>query len=125
MRRKKAIYFFGGMAFSVVGYFAWAARIHYVRPSVEFDRDVTPDAVKHVEKWMSEHTDFFSFPFDWNRFADDLCDPYKTSLTPVTVTHHYYGNYSSPSELVIYRKGQRNVVRFWWDNGAWQGPTIH
>ena len=125
MRRKKATCFFGMMAALTVGYVAWAARIFYVHSSVNFDRDVTPEARRVVVTWMDAHPGYFRFPFDWDRFAGELCDPYRNSLPPVIVTHHYYSNFSSASELLAYRKGHRNVIRFWLSNGTWMEPTVH
>ena len=125
MRRKKAICFFGLMASLILGYTAWGARIFYVHPSVKFDPDVTPEAKKEVARWMNAQPGFFRFPFDWDRFAGELCDPYRHSLPPVIVTHHFYSNTSSASELVAYRKGHRNVVHFWFHDGTWGWPSIH
>ncbi len=125
MKRKNAMYFFGVMAALVVGYVAWAARIFYVRPDVKFDWDIAPDGRIEVAKWMDAHPGFFRFPFDWDRFAGELCDPYRHSLPPVIVTHHYYSNSSEAPALYVYRKGHRKVIRFWGAGKSWLKPAIY
>jgi hypothetical protein len=127
MKRKKAICIFGVMAALVVGYIAWAARIFYVHPDAISDRYVTPEARKVVAIWMDAHPDFFLFPFDLDRLAGELCDPYRESLPLVSVTlcQRRYSPPSYPPELLVRRKGHRNVIRFWLSNGTWKGPTLH
>ena len=92
MRKKRALFLFGGLAALVLGYAAWCGRTFYLAVPVpemlELPEDYRADARSLIEEHRLTAPDLF----DRSLFLDLLKRPYESTPKPVVVSgkaHHF------------------------------------